>query len=117
MGVVEVGVLAGDGDGTGDVGAGLVSVEGDGLPPVGDGGRGGDAAVGGGDGEEEVLDEKLLRLGPLAVPNEVDVDRGRQHRPHVVFELHELRGPLESLGGREGSEGWDLRVEVSWVCV
>ena len=46
VGVAEVGVLAGDGDGAGDVGAGLVGVEGDGAPPVGDGGGGGGAVVG-----------------------------------------------------------------------
>jgi len=49
VGVEEVAVLAGDGDGAGDVGAGLVGVERDSLPPVGDGGRGSDPAIGGGD--------------------------------------------------------------------
>lgn len=69
LGVEVVGVLAGKEDRPGDVGAGLVSVKGDGGPPVGDGGGRGGAVVGGGDGEEEVFDEELVRNGPFAVPD------------------------------------------------
>lgn len=36
MGVPEIGVFAGDEDGAGDVGAGLISVEGKCVPPVRD---------------------------------------------------------------------------------
>ncbi|KAL6963583.1 hypothetical protein U1Q18_034594 [Sarracenia purpurea var. burkii] len=90
MGVTAVGVLAGDEDGSGDVGAGLVGVERNGAPPVGDGwGRGG-AVVGRGDGEEEVLDEELLGGSPFAIPDEVDVDGGGEDGTHVVAEVHQV---------------------------
>lgn len=59
LGVAVIDVLAGDDDGARDVGARLVRVEGDGAPPVGDGG-GGSGTVVGRDGKEEVLDEELL---------------------------------------------------------
>lgn len=89
VGVEVVGVLAGDEDGPGDVGAGLVGVEGDGAPPVGDGGFGGGG--GGGDGEDEVLDEELLVVGPTAVPDEVNVNWGRrEYGTHVVPEVHQI---------------------------
>lgn len=109
VGVEVVGVLAGDEDGAGDIGAGLVGVEGDGAPPVWDGGGGGDAAAGGGDGEEEVLDEELVGGGPFSVPDDVDVDRRREDGAHVVPEVDEVGGALESLRGGEGSR-WELRV-------
>lgn len=91
VGVEVVGVFAGDEDGSGDVGAGLVGVEGDGLPPIGDGGERGGAAVSGGDGEKEVLDEELLGRGPLAVPDYVNVDGGGEDGAHVVTKVDELR--------------------------
>lgn len=91
VGVAVVGIFAGDENGAGDIGAGLVSVEGDGAPPVGDGGGGGGAVVGGGDGEEEVLDEELLGGCPFAVPDEVDVDRGGEYGSHVVAKVNEIR--------------------------
>ncbi|CAH9116211.1 unnamed protein product [Cuscuta epithymum] len=72
LGVAAVGVLVGDAEGAGYVCAGLVGVESDGGPPLGDGGGGG---VGGGDGAEEVLDEELLGGGPAAVPDKIDVNR------------------------------------------
>lgn len=90
VGVTAVGVFAGNEDGSGDVGAGLVGVERDGLPPVGDGGGGSGAVVGGGDGEEEVFDEELVVRGPIAVPDEVDVDRGGENGAHVVAEVDEV---------------------------
>lgn len=116
VGVEAVGVLAGDEDGSGDVGAGLVGVEGDGLPPVGDGGGGGGAVVGGGDGEEEVLDEELLGWGPFAVPDEVDVDGGGEDGTHVVAKVDKVGRALEFLGGRESS-GWELGVVVLGIYV
>lgn len=91
VGVEVIGVLASKENGSGDVGAGLVGVEGDGAPPVGDGGGGGGAVVGGGDGLEEVLDEELLGWGPLAVPDEVDVYWGGEDGAHVVAEVNQLR--------------------------
>ena len=109
VGVTAIGVLTGDENGSGDVGAGLVGVEGDSAPPVGDGRGGGGAVVVGGDGEEEVLDEELLGGGPLAVPDEVNVDGGGEDGSHVVAEVDEVRRALEFLGGREGS-GWELWV-------
>ncbi|GFY94489.1 EXORDIUM like 5 [Actinidia rufa] len=109
VGVTAVAVLTGDENGSGDVGAGLVGVEGDRAPPVGDRRGGGGAVVVGGDGEEEVLDEELLGGGPLAVPDEVNVDGGGEHGSHVVTEVDEVRRSLEFLGGREGS-GWELWV-------
>lgn len=45
----ELSVLVDDGDRVVDVGAVLVGVEGDCLPPVRDGGRGGDLTIGGED--------------------------------------------------------------------
>ncbi|GER57757.1 glutaredoxin family protein [Striga asiatica] len=102
VGAVPVGVLAGDDDGAGDVGSGLVGVEGDGAPPVGDAGGGSGAVVG--DGEEEVEDEEALRVGPRAVPDEVELDGGSgEDGAHVVTEVDELRRALIPLGGREGS--------------
>ncbi|GFS37656.1 EXORDIUM like 5 [Actinidia rufa] len=79
------------------------------LPPVGNGRGGGGAVVVGGDGEEEVLYKELLGGGPLAVPDEVNVDRGGEDGSHVVAEVDEVRRALEFLGGREGS-GWELWV-------
>ena len=57
--VSQVGVLASNEDGLGDVGTGIIGVEGDDALPVRDGGGGVGAVIGCGDGEEEVLDEKL----------------------------------------------------------
>ncbi|CAH9102356.1 unnamed protein product [Cuscuta europaea] len=72
LGVAVVGVLIGDADGVGYVCTGLVSVESDGGPPLGDGGGGG---VEGGDGAEEVFDDELLGGGPASVPDKIDVNR------------------------------------------
>lgn len=48
VGVVEVRVFAGDDDGAGDIGTGLISVKRDGLPPLRDRrGRSGAAGIGG----------------------------------------------------------------------
>jgi len=43
------------------------------VPPLRDGGLGGNS--GGGDGVEEVFDEKFLRISPTAIPDKVDVYR------------------------------------------
>ena len=106
-----VGVLPGDEDRAGDVGAGLVSVEGDGAPPLRDGRGGSGAAIGGGDGEEEVLDEELVGGSPPVVPDEVDVHRGGKDEAHVVAKVDQVGGALKFLGGGEGLRG-KLWVEV-----
>ena len=74
VGVAVVGIFASDEYGSGDVGVGLVGVERNGAPPLGDGGGTGDW---GGDRVDEVLDQKLFGYGPFAVPYDVDVDRRR----------------------------------------
>lgn len=89
VGVEVVGVFAGDEDGPGDVSAGLVSVEGDGAPPVGDGWLSGGG--GGGDGEDEVLDEEFLVIRPAAVPDKVNVNGRRgEYGAHVVPEIDQI---------------------------
>lgn len=60
---------------------------------------------------DEVGDEELLGRGPLAVPDEVDVDGGGgEDGAHVVAEVDEVGGALEFLIGGEGA-GRELGVE------
>ena len=57
MGVVEVGMFTGNDDGTGDISAGLIGVKRDGLPPLSNRRRRrSTTGIGGGNGEEKVLD-------------------------------------------------------------
>lgn len=53
--------------------------------------------VEGGDGEEEVPNEELLEGGPLAVPDEIDIDRRLEYGAHVVAELTRLDEPSNFL--------------------
>lgn len=91
VGAAAVALLGADADAAGDVGAGLVGVEGHGAPP---GGHGGGLRGGGGDGGDEVADDALLGCAPHAVPDWVDGDVGGEDWAHVVFQLHEFRRPL-----------------------
>ncbi|CAL9780681.1 unnamed protein product [Musa acuminata subsp. burmannicoides] len=94
--------LGRDGDATGDVGPGLVGVEGYGRPPL----RGGGRRRGGvGEGEQEVAKGGLQGGRPGAVPNEVEVDGGGEDGAHVVAQVDEVRRPFVALGRREQPAG------------
>ena len=85
--VVAVVVLGRHHDGRADVGARLVRVGLHRGPPLlhrraGDGRRRGDRA-------QEVADDAFLGVFPGAVPDDVDLDGGREHRPHVVLHVHQ----------------------------
>lgn len=102
MGVEPVVFFLAEPDGPGDVGAGLVGVELDCLPPAG---HGGVLGIGGGDGVDELANDFLLGVTPRAVPDRVDGDVGRQDGAHVVLQLDELGRALVLLGGSEDEFG------------
>lgn len=97
MGVAPVVELSGEVKVCGDVGAGLVSVEADGGPPVGDGRPRGRRRRR--DGVEEVSDDGLVGRVPVAVPDYVEVDgRRSKDRTHVVPEIDQVRRAFIVLG-------------------
>lgn len=78
-------------DGAGDVPSGLVGVLAYDAPPPRDGRA---PHADGGDGPDEVSDDRLLGSLPRAVPDDVDGDVGGEDGAHVVLQVHELRRPL-----------------------
>lgn len=101
---VHVAALAGNGEGVGDIRTGLVRVKPRGAPPgLYRGSRGW-----GGDGDEEISDDRLLGGEPEAIPDKVDADVGGEDRAHVVFHFDRGGDEVsfgEAEGRREGGGG------------
>ena len=81
VGVEPVGSFRAEADVAGDVGAGLVGVEGDGAPPLGDRGRRSGVV---GEGADEGTEDVFLAGRPGPVPEYMDDHVGGENGTHVV---------------------------------